>query len=159
MPERRPTSHGGVGRSSRPRTRVNAALARGTAARTGASWASGFWVAAGSDRAGGLLRDLRASCRCRSTTKADPCSALASTMDNYGIDDHAAKLFASARPPPAQAQRCPIGHQAEVQPGNGCRTARSTRGRAMPSSRHLLGTDASGRDILSRVIWGGRGCR
>ena len=58
----------------------------------------------------------------QSTTKSDPCSTLASSMGNYGIDGNAAKLLdlAQADPPAEAQQMSDRGVQAQLPPGDDC---------------------------------------
>lgn len=93
----------------------------------------------------------------QSTTKSDPCSTLASTMQNYGIDGTAAKLLELGQADtPAQAQQMSdSGEKPKVQPGDACpNPSLDSKVRAMPSSRHWLGTDDAGRDTLARLVAG-----
>ena len=93
----------------------------------------------------------------QSATKSDPCSTLGSTMANYSIDSNAAKLLdlAQADSPDEAQQMSDRGVQAKLPPGDDCpHPSLDSKVRAMPSSRHWLGTDDSGRDTLARLVSG-----
>lgn len=93
----------------------------------------------------------------QSTTAGDPCSTLASTMQNYSIDGTAAKIYDLGQADsPAQAQEmADRGVQPDVSKSDSCPSPTlDSKVRAMPSSRHWLGTDDAGRDTLARLVGG-----
>ena len=93
----------------------------------------------------------------QSTTKADACSTLASSMANYNIDGNAAKLYmnAEADSPNAAQQMSDQGVVARPIPNDPCpHPTLDAKVSALPSTRHWLGTDNQGRDTLARLASG-----
>lgn len=93
----------------------------------------------------------------QSTTEADACSTLASSMDNYGISGPAAKLYANGEADsPSQAQEMANrGVEPRAIPNDPCpHPTLDAKVSALPSSRHWLGTDDNGRDTLARLAAG-----
>lgn len=116
-----------------------------------------FWVATGWIALVVLCAIFAPLLPLQSTTKADACSTLASSMQNYGIDGTAAKLLDLGQADsPTQAQEMSNrGVQPNVARDDACvHPSLDSKVRAMPSSRHWLGTDDAGRDTLARLVGG-----
>ena len=88
---------------------------------------------------------------------ADPCAGVASTMVNTGATaDQAQVIFSGQATNPAQAQQL-IDQGLPIPSVPGCTNPTlDSRVNAYPSSLHWLGTDTSGRDTFSRLVWGAR---
>ena len=90
---------------------------------------------------------------------ADACSTLATTMSNYGINGTAAKLYSNSQADtPTEAQQmADQGVKPQVVPNDPCPSpSLNSKTSALPSTRHWLGTDSNGRDMLSRLVFGSR---
>lgn len=93
----------------------------------------------------------------QSTTKSDPCSTYAATMNNYQIDATAAQLYSNSQADsPAEAQQ--MSNQGVKPPADmiaDCpNPTLNSKVQALPSSRHWLGTDQAGRDTFARLVSG-----
>jgi peptide/nickel transport system permease protein len=89
---------------------------------------------------------------------ADPCAGVASTMVNTGATPDQAKLIFVGQATSAQQAQTLIDQGMTVPADvNGCKNPTlDSRVNAYPSATHILGTDTSGRDTFSRLIWGAR---
>ena len=89
---------------------------------------------------------------------ADPCVGVASTMVNTGATPDQAKLIFVGQATSAQQAQSLIDQGITVPADvNGCKSPTlDSRVNAYPSATHILGTDTSGRDTFSRLIWGAR---
>jgi peptide/nickel transport system permease protein len=93
----------------------------------------------------------------QSTTKSDPCSTHASQMMNTNMDGNAAKLLelGQASTPSEAQDMSNNGVMAKVPSGDPCPSpSLASKVRALPSTRHWLGTDDAGRDTLARLVGG-----
>lgn len=93
----------------------------------------------------------------QSTTKPDPCSTYAATMDNYGISGTAAQLYGNAQADtPQQAQQmADQGVTPSPESVASCpNPTLNSKTNAFPSSEHWLGTDSAGRDTFARIVSG-----
>lgn len=90
---------------------------------------------------------------------ADPCSTLATTMENKNITGTAAKLYDLGQADSYQQaqQMANQGVKPKISPGDTCpNPTLNSKVSAVPSPRHWLGTDSNGRDVFSRIVHGAR---